>query len=295
LGFFLLDVAKLDLKESEFFADFYIWFKVPGSASTTWSPENIEFMNGTVEFSSPVASETMADGRTYWSRRIKGRFRGHFNLSRYPFDSQELPIVLEDTGLSSKHLIFAADTKIPPDSATWVDRQINVADWRITSATLSFDTHYYASGFGLATETDDSESRYSRATFSLRLSRLFLPHMIKFVIPLLVIAGMAYMVFWINFAEFESQCAICVTSLLSAVALHISQADALPAVGYLVIADKIFILFYLVIFSALVQTVIANNLSKSGKPKESQRLDDFFRVAFPAALLIGVLLMAAGF
>jgi len=73
------------------------------------------------------------------------------------------------------------------------------------------------------------------------------------------------------------------------------QADALPAVGYLVIADKIFILFYLVIFSALVQTVIANNLSKSGKPKESQRLDDFFRVAFPAALLIGVLLMAAGF
>lgn len=287
VGLYVIDLAKLDMKESEFFADFYIWFKVASAPVIPWTPETLEFMNGTVESMSPLASEPLDDGRVYWTRRVKGRFRGQFRLQRYPFDAQDLPLVFEDSEHPSTEVVFERDATTSADILTWIDPQLEVPDWRITAAALDTGVHHYVTGFGLATATDDSESKYARLTFRVRLTRLFVPHLIKFVIPLLVIAGMAYMVFWINFAEFETQCAICVTALLAAVALHNSQADSLPAVGYMVMADKVFILFYIVIFSALVQTVWANNLSKAGQVAEAQRLDDAFRWLFPLSLVAG--------
>ncbi|NLI79986.1 MAG: hypothetical protein GX442_26515 [Candidatus Riflebacteria bacterium] len=287
VGLYVIDLAKLDMKESEFFADFYIWFKVASAPGFPWTPDTLEFMNGAVESMSPLASEPLDDGRVYWTRRVKGRFRGQFRLQRYPFDAQELPLVFEDSEHPSSEVVFERDATTSADILTWIDPKLEVPDWRITAAALDTGVHHYVTGFGLATATDDSESKYARLTFRVRLTRLFVPHLIKFVIPLLVIAGMAYMVFWIHFAEFETQCAICVTALLSAVALHNSQADSLPAVGYMVMADKVFILFYIVIFSALVQTVWANNLAKAEQVDAAQRLDDVFRWFFPLALVVG--------
>jgi hypothetical protein len=289
VGLFVLDLAKLDMKESEFYTDFYLWFKSPASGSIDWNPGAIEFMNGTVESATPWASEPVDGGlRTYWVQRVKGRFRGRFNLHTYPFDRQNLPIILEDSEFSAGELLFEPDPTQSADGQKWMEATLEVPDWRKGGATFSTYIHEYNTDFGLGAK---AEARYSRFVFTMQLDRLFIPHLIKFVIPLLVIAGMAYMVFFINAKEFESQCGICVTSLLSAVALHISQADALPAVGYLVISDKIFILFYIVIFSALVQTVVVNNYAKRGHLELASWADDIFQWVFPLSLILGSLLI----
>ncbi|MFZ2959885.1 MAG: hypothetical protein WA705_23650 [Candidatus Ozemobacteraceae bacterium] len=293
IGMYVLDIAKLDLKENEFFADFYIWYKwkappMPGSA---WTPENIEFMNGNVEYASKIATETLPDGRLYASQRIKGRFRGKFNLHMYPFDSQILPIIIEDSLAVRETLYFTPDSggKTP---RAWLEASVQVPDWEIKGTQAFSDIHRYETDFGYGTLRDQNrESAYSRFTFSVKLSRFFVPHFIKFIIPLMVIAGMAYVVFFINAKEFEAQCQICVTALLSAVALHISQADALPAVGYLVMADKIFILYYIVILSALVQTVMVNTYAKKNYLRTADRIDRIFRYIYPAALIIGSILI----
>jgi hypothetical protein len=288
VGMYVVDIAKLDMKDSEFFADFYIWYKIDPAASGAWSPEAIEFTNGTLESASTPVFDVPTDGKIYWSQRIKGRFRSKFNLHRYPFDTQYLPITLEDRESAESKVVFVPAQAAPKDYRLWCSKDLEVPDWTIAGVDLKVRTHHYATDFGLnGGRRDSKESMYSSFTLEFKLERLFIPHMIKFLIPLMVIAGMAYMVFFINAKEFESQCAICVTSLLSAVALHISQADALPAVGYLVVADKMFILFYLVIFSALVQTVAANNYAKTGNIEMAARLDRVFQVIFPGALMVG--------
>lgn len=286
IGMYIVDVAHLDVKESEFFADFYIWYKIPGNA--TWTPENIEFMNGSIENSTVPVLGTDPAGQKVWTQRIKGRFRGHFKLHSYPFDSQVLPISIEDSELQTDQIVFATAATEGGNFDSWLEPEMNVPDWERKGATCTVDVHTYKTDFGLGSQADSS---YSRLTFKLYLKRLFLPHLIKFILPLIIIAGMAYMVFFINASEFETQCAICVTALLSAVALHISQADALPAVGYLVMSDKIFILFYVVIFSALVQTVVNNNYAKRRRFDVAIYLDKVFRVWYVVLLLLGNLLV----
>ncbi len=286
LGLYILDIAKMDVKESEFFADFYVWYKVPLNA--TWTPENIEFMNGTIEKATPPTPSANHTGKKYWIQRIKGRFRGHFRLHSYPFDEQILPIVIEDSELNTSDLTFSADSDISSDALNWLEPELQVPDWKKAGASFAVDIHQYKTDFGLGTK---AESKYSRFTFKTKLNRLFLPHLIKFILPLVIIAGMAYLVFFINASEFEAQCGICVTALLSAVALHIAQADALPAVGYLVMSDKIFILFYVVIFSALVQTVVVNNYAKTGNLQFAIKMDSAFRVWYVVTLILGIFLI----
>jgi len=291
VGLYIIDIAKLDLKENQFYADFYIWYKWSRNPDLDWSPEKVEFMNGTIETATKLASETLASGKEYASQRIKGTFRGRFKLHSYPFDTQTLPIILEDQESGIHRVVFVPDPDVP-DSRKWVEADVQVPDWQIQGTNAFTDVHHYDTNFGDSTKINsERNSHYSRFTFQVKLGRFFIPHMIKFIIPLLVIAGMAYMVFFINAKEFEAQCGICVTSLLSAVALHMSQADALPAVGYLVLSDKIFILFYVTIFSALVQTVVANNYAKTGKVDLAMKLDWLFQIIYPLAILGGTILV----
>ncbi|GAB4272703.1 MAG: hypothetical protein Kow0029_11650 [Candidatus Rifleibacteriota bacterium] len=280
---YILDIAHLDVKESEFYADFYVWYKV--KPDSEWNPMNIEFMNGTIEKATEITPSDNKVNKKYWIQRIKGRFRGHFRLHSYPFDQQTLPIIIEDSEKTCQELEFVADQDVNPAALTWVDPEVVVPDWQIKGASYATDIHQYRTDFGLGTK---DESRYSRFSFKLSLHRVFIPHFFKFILPLIIIAGMAYMVFFINASEFETQCGICVTALLSAVALHISQADALPAVGYLVMSDKIFILFYIVIFTALVQTVVNNHYVKKKKIEVAIKLDRIFRVGYVAVLLLGI-------
>lgn len=286
IGLYILDIAHLDLKESEFFTDFYIWFKAPVTAS--WTPQNIEFMNGTVENATPFVHQVNPSGKNHWTQRVKARFRGHFRLNSYPFDSQSLPMIIEDSEADSNTVQFAVDPDSSREFSAWVDPELRVPDWERSGSSCIIDTHEYKSDFGLG---KNEVSKYSRFTFTFNLKRLFIPHLIKFILPLIIIAGMAYMVFFINASEFETQCGICVTALLSAVALHIAQADALPAVGYLVMSDKIFILFYIVIFSALVQTVVNNNYAKRRRFDMAIYLDKKFRVWYILVLIVGNLLV----
>ncbi len=286
IGMYVVDVAHLDIKESEFFADFYIWYKAPQNAS--WAPDSIEFMNGKIENATVPTISIDASGNKMWSQRLKGQFRGHFLLHPYPFDAQILPINIEDSEQQVDKIVFMPSLESGKNYDSWLEPEMNVPDWKKNGAECSVDVHEYQTDFGVGKA---QTSRYSRLTFNLHLQRLFMPHLIKFILPLIIIAGMAYMVFYINASEFETQCAICVTALLSAVALHISQADALPAVGYLVMSDKIFILFYLVIFSALVQTVIKNNYAKKRRFDVAIYLDKIFRVWYVVILIAGNMLV----
>jgi hypothetical protein len=288
VGMYFLDIAKLDMKESRFFADFYIWYKAPLAASGQWSPETIAFINGDVEFASPLTADDSLEDQLYWSQRIKGRFRGNFLLQRYPLDQQSLPIMLEDREFASDRLILKPAATIADARNRWIDPHLFIPDWYVEQVSAGVLLHQYVSSFGLTGGEDKKGGiPYSRFAFHLTIHRIFLPHLVKFVIPLLIIAGMAYVVFWINAKEFESQCAISITALLTAVALHSSLADSLPSVGYLVLADKVFILFYVLIFSSLVQTVVANNLAKRGNVPAAAMLDQASQVLFPLALIAG--------
>ena len=158
VGMYILDLAKLDMKESEFYADFYIWFKGPQEKVTArnWSPQTIEFMNGSVESMTPLTVEDLPDGERYWIRRVKGNFRGRFQLHAYPFDNQELPIVIEDSDHPATDLVFRADLPEGRMPIDWVESTLQVPDWRKSGAQALVDRHQYTTDFGMMKQTEST-------------------------------------------------------------------------------------------------------------------------------------------
>jgi hypothetical protein len=283
VGIYILDYASLDLKNETYWADFYLWFK--WDKRRTFAPEHVEFMNG-VDVERVNESNDMFPDKKYWGARFRGTFHAQFNLKKYPFDSQVLPIIFEHTDLNSSEMIFVPEKTRGKRKEFYLNNNVNLSNWEIKEIQISVKNNKYATDFGYPTSKD---SFYSRYYFSVRVKRIIFPYLMKFVLPLLIIVLMSFLVFFINAKEFEAQTGITVTSLLSAVALHITNADQLPQVGYLVGSDKFFILAYILIFFTLVETVMCNNMAKKGNTEGARKLDQWSIFIFPLVLILGVI------
>jgi hypothetical protein len=66
-----------------------------------------------------------------------------------------------------------------------------------------------------------------------------------------------------------------------------SQADALPSVGYLVKADEYFLLAYVLLCALVVKTVGVNWLHRSGRVRTARWTDKGFLAAFVPGALVG--------
>lgn len=286
VGIYVLDISRLDVKQETFEADFYIWFKWTGPG---FSPSGIEFMNGEITHKTEPTAE-ITGGKNYSIMRVKGAFRTRFMLSNYPFDVQTLRIVIEHKDLTEKELQFVPAFSGEEDaSSRTLEKGMIISDWKVSRAWGEVREHKYNTDFGYFKEVDKAD--YSQYLFNVTIKRSIFPYLLKFSLPLFILVIMSFLVFFINAKEFEAQCGICVTAILSCIALHLAQGDSLPQVGYLVAADKFFILSYILIFFTLVETVICNNYAKKGFLDKAANLDNISIILFPAVFLVGLVIL----
>ena len=113
VGAFINDIQHLDFKTNSYAIDLYVWFR--------WNEAGID-PSKTMEFRNLDASdggtapealydkpETMPDGSLYSIVRYRGAFNTKFRLDAYPFDTQVLKIILEDTILGVDRLVYIPD------------------------------------------------------------------------------------------------------------------------------------------------------------------------------------------
>ncbi|MHC4392371.1 MAG: TAXI family TRAP transporter solute-binding subunit [Planctomycetota bacterium] len=283
-GIFCTDIGAVDIKAGTFDAMFYLWFR--------WQGDHVLLDENGVplfEVTNAIAAERLdpiTERRGTWRYaiyRMRATLRAHFPLHRYPFDVQRLEIHLELPDSTREDVVFLADESeahLGPLEARSLSPDLKIADWQIHSINAFEAPFNYPTQFGSMDE--DEPTAYSRFTYRVEVARVITPYIVKFVVPLVVIVLMAFGVFFINAKEFEVQAGIVITALLSCVAFHLTQADSLPEVGYLVTADKFFLLSYLVIFLALVQVIWENSFLYRGREDVARRIDKVSRWVFPA-------------
>jgi TRAP transporter TAXI family solute receptor len=299
-GMLLMSVAELDIKNGSFTMDFYLWFRWRGRIDVQDNELAFEIVNGHVEQSELTSYERYA-GWTYLCYRVIAQMRGNFLLHNYPFDRQTISVQIEPPDYGTEELVFIPDDLEFDGAPRELAQQalnpgLTISDWRIEGVRQRVAEFLYPTDFGSPYEAVQGQVPYSRYVFELELGRVLLPYVVKFVVPLVIIVSMAFMVFFIHPKEFEVQAGIVITALLSCVAFHISQADALPEVGYLVTADKFFLISYLVIFFALVQVVVENHFFHTRGLEAALRIDRWSRVVFPLVffLPIGYIFVVGG-
>jgi hypothetical protein len=291
LGMHVVAIRSLDVRAQSFFADFYLWirFATADADRAKEIDEKLEAINGKFDAKEEVDRKEVG-GQTYVCYRITGTFFFTATLANYPFDSQSLDIILENSNLESDSIVFVDDTKSyergnTPRNMWGVNPAVRVPEFTVKGVERSISTAAYATDFGDPTNTE-ANSDYSRFKMSIRLERTYLSYVFKIVIPLMVILAMAYLVFWLPAKNIDSATGIIITALLSCMAFNVAVTDNMPEVGYLVLSDKFFIASYVLLLVTLAETITTYVIDDRGNAELAVRIDRVASWLFPISVAI---------
>jgi hypothetical protein len=114
VGAYINDIQGLDFRANNYVVDLYVWFR--------WKDRELD-PSATMEFMNRFASDDnlrealfdtpqeMPDGSLYSIIRYQRRFSTKFPLETYPFDTQLLRVVMEDTVSADDRQIYVPDTE----------------------------------------------------------------------------------------------------------------------------------------------------------------------------------------
>lgn len=142
---------------------------------------------------------------------------------------------------------------------------------------------------------------FSSINLDINLKRIINPYIYTFFLPLMIILGInLMMVFWVPLDQFAPRINATLSALIGILLYHMSQKNALPKVGYSMLADKYFLLAYffvvMMIFSNMtIQRMMSLEKKRRGQNMEQQNQPvghDF--MCQPVRLIDGLIHLPAG-
>lgn len=255
VGVYINDIQNLDFPTNTYAVDLYVWFRWKPAADLD-PTKTFEFMNAvntgdekrTVLLDAP---KPMPDGTLYNAVRYQGRFSTKFRLEKYPFDTQQLAIIFEDSVSSAGDLTFVPDT-----SAITTNPKVTLPGFKFAPPMLDISPYTYPTNFG-DLEASNAET-YSRVEAQLPLTRPLVALGIKTFVPILLIVVCTALVFFIHPQYVEGRIGLAITALLTLVALQLTASSSMPDVDYLTLLDKIYLATYAFIIAALFRVVVTS-------------------------------------
>ncbi len=260
IGVYLNDIQAVDLRANSYVLDVYIWFR--------WTDPGIdpaatfEFMNTfdpeshvrTVLYETP---QPQPDGSLYQVIRHQGAFSQKFPIHRFPFDRQQLVLIVEDSVSGIAALEYVADT-----APATLNPRIALPGFNIGAARLAFGQSDYPTNFGdLA---DPAGMAYSRAVLTVPISRPVSSGLLKTFVPVWLIMLAALLALFLDPEHVEARIGLAVTSLLALVAMQFTQQGSLPEVAYLTLTDQVYLASFAYIILVIAIVVRATRRDQRG-------------------------------
>ena len=266
VGFLLNTVDNYDVKTGTFTADFFISL----TSQVPMPPIDLQFPNGSVD-----KMITIADKPTFKLFRYSGAFKAPADLRKYPFDSQELRIQIEDDD-GVDQLEF-----VPDHERTQLARGFRAVGWQIAYVEAKSQSQSYPERF----ENDDLY--YSRYSFELGIDRYATSAAFKVFVPAFVIVLISLLGMWVPADEMEVRSNSGAPMLAGAVLFHFSLMQELPSTMYLTRADKLMLAVYISLLLGMISTWWMFLVEEHNIPK-------VFRIARIAVPVLSLVVMALG-
>jgi hypothetical protein len=246
--------------------------KIVRDIDEVWSPRLV-FLNRQRIWSSllPIV-EISPEGEVIFRQQFWGDFSQPMNLHDFPFDTQVFEIRATAAGAEEfGELEIVQD----PEAASFIVDSYSVADWKVLGSDVNSDPIEIA-----------AIGRTEAFTFSFTARRLSNHYLIKIIAPLLMIAVLSGVVFWLDPTEGGSQLGVAVTAFLTVIAYHIALSSKLPEISYLTRFDVFVFGVTMLVFLAMIEVVVTTGLARSERVGTARWLDRVCRVVFPATLAI---------
>ncbi len=248
VSLYVLNLGKFDAATGEFTADFYLHFK----CQSPCGQQAFEFVNGRAT-DIDVIEDTPAS-KFY---RIQANLHSPIDLKQFPFDTQHLTIILEDTNSTIEALRY-----IPREQESGIDSSILFPGWNIAGWSAAAREHYY----GVYNET------YSQYQFTVDASRIGFSSFMKTFLPVLFIALVVLLSFILDPDKITERLAMAGSGLIASVMFHISISNQIPPVSYLTFADKFMVLTYFIILITFAINIVLLELKERNKRQLVNRL-----------------------
>jgi len=281
------EMRQVDTRTQSFYGDFYVWLRFPKGDLTEERIKqitHIEPVNGKFE-SIEVNDEKEVGGEYYVCYRVTGTFFFVPDLKNYPFDTQTLPLTLENASLEAYEMVFV-DDKISyersgtPEVRWGLSPTLSIPDYTLKQVDRTVFAAGYPTNFGDPSK-DKAGTSYSRFTLKVGFERQYWSYAFKILIPLLIILAMAYLVFFLPPAQLDTAASVAMTALLSCMAYNVAVSQNMPEIGYLVLSDKFFIATYVLLLLTLAQTFATFIPDTKGKTDQAEEPERVQGVGFP--------------
>jgi hypothetical protein len=236
VGIYVISIGNFEFTKGTYVLDFYLMFQWENS---NISPTSFEFMNGRA-----TSKEKIYDVRTNGSSEVWYRVQASLFINpefhSYPFDSQDLKIMIEDSAYN-----ISTITYVPMTDVLGIDQQFRIAGWKIQSYNTNVSTHEYPWG-----------EEYSQLTYTIKLERDAGLTAAKLLLPPIIFCIVSGLSFFFKADKITHRLGLGTSMLISAVMFHLSQTSSLPPLPSLILIDKIMIAVYAFLASSLFATTL---------------------------------------
>ena len=226
-------ISKIDELESAYEYQFYLgysfeidrtlpycFFESESLKEGIFNPY-FEFMNAIdIERTTSFGVE-IEDNEIYVEARYKGKIKGNFDFTLYPFDKQNLHLDISSTYSRDDFSIQLEDQK-----NSLLDK-LEVQGWD----KVNFNTQI------LTEKWDQDDEEYDLIRYEIELKRQVFSISLRLFLPLLVIVSLNFLSLILERNDFETKVDIQLAALIAIAAYSILMDTKIPDLPYLTIAD----------------------------------------------------------
>lgn len=221
-----------------------------------------------------------ADGLITYNARFLATFTADMDFRRFPFDRQHFVLELEPFSYGIKQLQFRDITVF---SEGLDDGVVN--EWMLGQTPrvgLSKVVYQHLS------DGHPGDNTFSRVTVDITAIRNPSYYLWSFLLPLALIMGASWTVFWLP--SFSERLQTSFTMMLTVVAYSFYTSNILPRLPYTTLIEKLVIIGYGSIFTAVLLIMFAHGRKLRGKSDESfiHRCRLYFPLTFVGVVAVVV-------
>lgn len=291
-GVDLNEVGNLNTSTGNYDLDFYIWLRYRGNLDLS----KIEFSNAVtpVSLRNPIWARERS-GMNILTFKVRGTFHGEFQFADYPFDRQQITLVVRHQDRNSDSMRFVADRlgmQLVGEDASLlakIEREgafATTKGWQVLGASIYQDLIRTASTLG---ETrffqGETEVNFSRMVLSLEIGRHLTSYSSTILLPMTILFVIGLLLFAVPIQELPPRLSGGILVLVTVSLLRARLSNDLPNIGYLVAIDYIFFALQIIMLFGIMVSVLCYWLKISQKEVFARRVNRLGALLYPIPIV----------
>ena len=257
-----ISFEAIDVSNNDFASNFYVWWRWKGPidpVATTDIYNSTEAETHyvvTYSYTDAKGQEqplSLPNGYKYQTAKIATGIGASYGIGRYPLDTQDLTIRIENNTYDFSQLAYVPDTTNLSKSPGF-----EVTGWNVKGVSMEPLLHTYGTNFGLAGQGEDA-SKYSQLTYTVEIARPVGHFIWKLLLPMAVVLLAVLGALFVMEDKTDVRLILVATGLLTLIFLQQGYAGELPLTSPAVLMDLIYVAGYAAVGLTFARVIYTAN------------------------------------